>query len=382
MSDLRRLLETARGDLPPAPAGLDLIIEAGRRGVRRRRLARGFAVAGAAVAVAAVVTAGLPLFRGTAPAPHQKQPAPPAVAKAQRPVVPPFSYTFAKYAVGDFRVDSPLESTPGYESAVIFRDHALLIGEPDGMTVPAGSLTVYRPGVFDPSAFTSGTPVTVSGHAGFAKTFVTTEKVPSATGKGKRTVTIHSPGIAWQFAPDSWAVISARGDGNYGISAATVKQLADRFTSRTPTPARLPYRMRYTPPGWALVSAGRVTFDLAGDSETHMISEAYLAKKATLGAFRGLSGRIDFEDATWGAISINVSRKETEGQYPHPFKTKCQLSVSGLGAFCDLPIKGSDYYVEVFDASRTLSVTEVEKITDGLDFDNVTKPATWHPATD
>src|SRR5262245_19857619 len=100
MTDLRERMQTAGGDLPPAPFTIDDLTRAGRRRVRRLRFLTG--TAGAVVAVAATVTAVLAVPR--------EQPVDRPVATAPAPAA--YGVTFAGYRSGDLRVADPAMVTP------------------------------------------------------------------------------------------------------------------------------------------------------------------------------------------------------------------------------------------------------------------------------
>jgi hypothetical protein len=375
MNDMRQLFDTARGDLPPAPFTIDEITERGRRSRRRRTLTQSLTAVGAAAAVAAVAVVGIPYLQGGAPS-KAIAPAATKAAKPKAPVVPPFTYTVAGYTVGEFRVAAPVEVTPGYESAPVVRDHALLIGDPKGLMQQAGLLTVYRAGAFDPSEFKSGTAATVAGHTALARTFPKTVQVPDKSNVRKTIEkTIQIPAIAWQYADDSWATITAVSDNkNYGMTAAQVKTVAAKFVPGSKgAVATAPYTIGNLPAGWKLAVAGTTDPIVSDGAE---ISRGYLARDNV--SFTGLTGRLDFDEGKDAGILLTVQKSDTEGPYPHPFK-KCMNSESGLGAFCDRPIGKSGYYVELVDSSKTLTPAEVGAITNSLTFTDPTKKGTWVP---
>src|SRR4051794_37104364 len=133
-----------------------------------------------------------------------------------------------------------------------------------------------------------------------------------------------------------------------------------------PVTATAPYRMTYVPTGYVLVAAGRHSL-IDGDTA---ISELVLARAGL--SFASLTGPADLGSA----VLVSVSPNETGGPYTHPFlNDKCPAGKY----FCDVPVPGTQYYVEVYDPSSTLPNTELLKIAQGLVFDNVTAPDTWHP---
>jgi hypothetical protein len=382
MNDMRQLFDTARGDLPPAPFTVDEITERGRRSRRRRSMVRGLAAAGAAVAVAAVAVVGIPHLQGSAkPATPGAGIAPAATkVKPNAVVVPPFTYTIKGFTAGGFRVEAPVEVTLGYESARVVRDKPV-----DDVKATSGLLTVYRAGAFDESEFKSGTPATVAGRPGLHRTFPKTVQVAdpkaarSATTKPKMVnKTIQVPALAWEYADDSWATLTADSDDKYhGMTAAQVQAVAAKAVLPAKgVPATMPYSIGSVPAGWKLASVGSTStlFD-TGDGE---VSHVYLARQGV--RFTGVTGRIDLDEGPGAGILLTVQRKGHEGPYPHPFKG-CMDGESGLGAFCDLAIPNSDYYVEVHDTSKSLTPAQVGTITNSLEFADPTRKSTWIPAT-
>jgi hypothetical protein len=375
MNDMRQLFDTARGDLPPAPFTIDEITERGRRSRRRRTMTRSLTAVGAAAAVAAVALVGIPYLQGGSPSPIA-----PAATKAPKtpkaPTVPPFTFTVAGYTVGEFRVEAPVEVTPGYETAAVVRDHALLIGDPKGMKQQAGVLIVYRAGAFDPSEYKSGAATTVAGHPALVRTFPKTVQVmDKAHPRSTIEKTVQTPAITWQYADNSWATITAGSDNkDYGMTAAQVKTVAEKFVPKsTGALATAPYTIGKLPAGWKLAVAG-TTDPIVNDGAE--ISRGYLARDNV--SFTGLTGRLDFDEGKNAGILLTVQKSDTEGPYPHPFN-KCMNSVSGLGAFCDRPIGKSGYYIELVDSSKTLTPAEVGAITESLTFTNPLKKGTWVP---
>jgi hypothetical protein len=336
MSDMRQLFDTARGDLPPAPFTVDQITEAGRRGMRRRRLARAVSAVGAAAAVLVVAAVGIPIRRGEPPVPAD--PAPRIAA---------FTDTITGFTVGGLRVSGTLEATPGYETAAIVRAQNVV-----------GLLTVFRPGAFDPSAYESGTPVQVGGHDAYARVFAAMLPLDSPNVIDGRVVTgrqAELPAVAWQWASGAWATVVARQDGPPGMTAGDVRTVATRVEpATTGSAATLPYKIGFLPAGWTLAAAGRHQVTAAGDDGE--ISRAYLLRDPT---FTGLTGRPTLSQG----ILITVHTGTVSGSEHH-----------------EVTIPGSDYHVEVADESNTLGASTVERIAHSLTFADPARPASWYPA--
>jgi len=360
MNDMRQLLEVAKADAPPVRVSVDEIVRSGRRRVRRRWAVRG---AGAICGVSAVVLAAVSVL----PSGGSGEPGPPGTETvgtvAMAPAPPPFSFTFTGYEVGDFEVADPVEVTPGYERAALKRSN-VDVGDGPPITLSAGMLTVYRPGVFQPEGYRSGTPVTVAGREGFA----TTVQRKVLTGGPSLESREHPvpkwfevPALAWQYADGAWATIESDYLAANTIPAEAQRQLAERFSTRNPAPATAPFRVIHVPDGWKLGSAGPGGL-VPGD--TSVATVRYVPEATAFGA---LTGPVEVD-----AILITVSPVETEGPYPHPFDPPCPAGQH----FCDVKIDGR-YYAEVQDESGTLSAAQVKAIADGLTFAPVAEKGAW-----
>jgi len=205
----------AKSDEPPARYSVEDIVAAGRKRRRRavvQRLGGAGAVA-AAVATAAVLVAvnlAVPGSHGNTfsvlPAANPPGPTTPAPS-------PPFTFTFAGYKVDDYRVLPPDEVNPAYQFTNVVRDKK----DATGKVTPeyAGTLTVYQPKMFNPQAFLLGTKLTVQGRDAYqADVQREVYGVWSNDGSGAKIVrdgysSVTSSALAWQYAPDAWAVLQS-----------------------------------------------------------------------------------------------------------------------------------------------------------------------------
>ncbi|MFE9191958.1 hypothetical protein ACFYL6_20340 [Micromonospora sp. NPDC007208] len=369
MNEVRQVLEVAKAGSPPSRLTVDDIVASGRRRARWRRTAQSL---GSAAGLA--VVAGAAVFATTAPTPMD---APATYGSAglastaeHRPATASFALTFAGYQIGDYRVGDPTEVTPGYQRAPIQRT-ALDVGGGQPTNAVAGTLTVYRPGVFRPDRFRSGTPISVGGREGLETTLERVLMV-EAIDRDKQKVSSRPeqmPALAWQYAPGAWATIESEGLGERGVSAQLQRQFAEKFTTTAgETVAKLPYQVTKLRAGWRL---GSVTTgsSIPGDSS---VSTAQYVPVET--SFDSLTSPIDFEKVP--SIRVSVAPNETSGPLRHPTATPCPVGYHS----CDLRIDDS-YYVEVLDRSETLSSAEILAIAEGLRFATVADPTTWYPVT-
>jgi len=218
LSDLLR--EAAAG--PPLRYTADDVLAAGRKRQRRRRaLWTGVGSAAVVLAVAGVVT--VPQVIAERP----PRPAATGPATSDAVVYPAEAFTgnIPAYEVGRLSISGTVLVTPTYQSA------SVTVGSD-----VTGSVVVYRAGAFDASQVRSGTEVSIGGHIGY-----------------------HTPGrtestLAWEYAGDAWAVVSVRGAAM--PSRQELEAVAAGLRSVPPQPMRVPFKLRYVPPGYALAATG------------------------------------------------------------------------------------------------------------------------------
>lgn len=301
--------------------------------------------------------------------PVDPAPAPPAVAIA------PFTYMFDSYSAGAYKVLAPEEVTTTYQTASITTEYQDPIGET--VTGVVGSLTVYRPGVRPPAIFTSGTKVTVHGLPGFANERDQDARIVQ-NGKGvtPNPVSAEANTFAWQYAADSWAVINSvievPREASLRLTAADEQALADGFRLGTPSRARMPFQVGYLPTGWEVVSVDGRSFTDDGVGWVSVIfapSSSVSANKIR-----------HFADATDGpAVDITILPAQ-QTPVPDAPKTKntCGPLYTDTDLGCSWSIPHTHYFFTVHDPAGTLSSTELINIGQGLTFDNLDKPDTWH----
>jgi hypothetical protein len=374
-STTRELFLAAVGDLPPAPFTVEAVAERGRSKRRLRMAIRTSAVAAAVVASAGVTFAVAPTATKDSPSPVAAGVAAAGQEKRAVDTVPAFTYTIKAGTAGPFRIEGTSSVTLGYEQARVVRDIAPA-GVPGGVVLPSAELTVYRAGVFDPSDFASGGKTTVGGHPALTRTFAKDEPDPSGGPGPSRLRTAQVPAIAWTYGEDAWAtLVATAGLAEFAMTAADVRAVAEKVTlSGSGTSAMLPYKLGPTPPGFRLVSVGVRDVDTEIGNQ---VSRAYLARDGV--TFTRLTAPVGLRDGKDAGVVLSVSKKETEGPFPHPFD-KCTNSHSTPGAFCDRAIPGSDYFVEVADPSGTLTPAQLGELADGLTFADPAAPKTWVPA--
>jgi hypothetical protein len=336
MEDLHRLLANARGDLPPRSAALDLdeISARGRKIIRRRR----WSVVAAAVAVTLAAGSLLPFVRGE----HRATPIGPPTPNTEV-----FAARMLGYPAGDFQVGASIQVTPGYEVAPISRAARVV-----------GSVEVYRPGVFDPRFFLTGTPVAVAGRSGFL--LVDTADVRYGDSRlGK----INKSAVAWPYADNAWAIVRSSADSPVaGLTAGSVQQVASRFALGPPAPVRLPFRVGYVPPGFSVLSAGRINLAFANDKTLGRLGEVTLAAGRS---FNGLTGPLPLD-------GITVVEERQQAGVPRD-----GITCDSYGCYRGLP--GTDLYLGV---TGKFPAAQLRKVLDGVTTADPSDQGAWFPLRD
>jgi hypothetical protein len=381
--DLRDVLDSATAQAPPPRLSADQAIAAGRSLQRRRRYGwTGGIAAVAALAVAGVMSA--PYLSGAAGPAGTDSAASPVVAE---PVTfptldAPFMYSIKGYSVGPLHVGDPVFATAAYQESIVTLDGVEKQKVTNSAETwersydrPVGVLTVYRPGVFTPDKFASGTPVRVHDLPGLQIEFekqVSEVRVENGRKEfSSRTAKVAA--LAWQYADGAWATIVATPLLNTADPAGDLLALADGLTPAAPSVVRVPYRLGSVPAGYHLVGIGKFNPTNAGDS----ISEAYFSKGAV--PVTNLTDRLteaDLMPDRSGNLKIIVAETAPAAPSdpnPHPNpRTPCQEN------FCDRAINAG-YFAEISDSRNRVDV--VRDVTNGLVFDNPADPTTWHDAS-
>lgn len=215
--------------------------------VRNRRRRNWLAATGAAAAVAAValVIALLPSAHHRTPA-QSGSPSPtssPSPSPSPTPSVLPVSHAPRKVSLAWFRIKKlpgytlhEWQSEPGYRQVGIRRDDDSEMPRGcDGCEIVSDFVTVYDRGAFN--AQRAGVPAWAPGRVGAAPAYFGTLHNPSGYGD--------SPAVAWQYRPDSWAVVF--GVTDLGNARSTLTAIADAIEPTVSTPIELPFTLGYVP---------------------------------------------------------------------------------------------------------------------------------------
>jgi hypothetical protein len=399
--DLYDMLQAAKADAPPLQHSVDDIVAGGRRlQGRRRTLMAGGASAAVVLAVAGAVVVPQAIA-GRTEAPAQtaavaSTPARPKPEATPRPkpgwVMPvptlgpptgqPFSYPqglfeygYQGYTVGNFEIFDPQVVTPGYQESTVRKKGEMedLWGDGDSIVAsgPASTarLTVYRPGVFQPSRFKGQKSVTVAGRPGYFAKDLTYQ--PGANQPHPR------PALAWQYADNAWATLHNQTPSVY--SEKDLLTIAGGFGGSPARGATLAFRVSWVPAGYALTSTG--TSDDYPNGALGMLSSTRFIKGSQ--SFDRLTHPISAEDSKASNIRVALwdthwtdSRKAPSGQ-----AADSAFCNPGNKSLCYRMIDDGKYMIEVYSTGDESSA-DLRKIADGLTLADVENPATWFPVTE
>ncbi|MEU5548631.1 hypothetical protein ABZ738_02570 [Micromonospora sp. NPDC047793] len=380
MSQLHEIVAAVTVDEPPMSRSVDQIVTAGRKAERRRRA--GFASAGAAGLVAAVVAGTFALTPGAPEQPTTIVAGAAPGAEATWSDAPPFSFTFRAFDAGPLRVQDPVVVSPAYQIASVYMDGRVTHDRPvedsetpvrrNGKRPPAAGtdatqrplyayLTLYRPGAFDPAGIVGGTSSTIAGR----------QAVESTVEPAGRQ-------LAWEYADDAWAVVTAY-TSTPDPSIADLSALVTALKPSPAVPATLPFRVGYLPAGHTAVEAGSHALPgLVGIAQARAGNYGGVTYADPAPATTGLTAPYgDNESATIpGSVSIYVMPASSSNQRAKAGKTKC-YQASG-DAFCNRWTTDGAVQVQVLGTGG-LSVAELTRIAESVEVADVNDELTWTP---
>ncbi|GAA0479144.1 hypothetical protein Ade02nite_40080 [Paractinoplanes deccanensis] len=381
------LESVAEGAPAPRTSTDDIIAGAHRIRVRRRWTAVAGAGGAAAVTVAVVVAV-------TGTAPHAARPQPPAASAAVSPApvaardfAQPkgLELTVAEARAGKWRIGPGGTATAGYQQIPVYRDGMTM--ETDGVAYPYpdGTLTFYKPGVYDIEAFgvttwpkeRYGPPrnVTVAGRPGIERqlTYVLPNvedmRARLRANPGMRpddpsirTETFTRTAFAWRFDGTAWATF-VPSSSREPLSRAESLAIVEAVRPRTAEPVRAPYTLGWLPPGWSVT--------LAEQGPTDMASRVFLDREAPAGGELALP--VD-EYPARGRLTIWVG---TPKSFNAPGKGETMKCVD-VNGYCTLVVDGN-HFAELQRVGKALSMDDVRRILRGLTFTAVADRSAWKP---
>lgn len=343
--DLSDLLKEAKSDPPPARYGVDDVVAAGRRQLRRRNA--GLAVA-AVVAVAAAI--GVPQIAsrhsGDHPIPAATSIAPTVKGTAYR-----FDYPFRGYTAAGYRVFDPTEAQmPGAAASI----------QKVGTTNPRqydGELRVYRAGI-DPRMFYPGhrpaEQSPVKGRPAYAETSY--DGTPNM--------------FAWQFAADQWAAISTIG---HNMDQATVRKIAEGFTPRAAQPATTPLTIGWVPAGYRLIG-GRARPD-TGDADRSAAAGLTFVNDKSATTMVKLTDR-DAAKLTQAPPDQGLFVSLSSLDKPYPTEPTCDEA----GRVCSVAVHDGHYRLDVTATAVSkddVSTADLLRLLNSTTVNDLTRTSQW-----
>jgi hypothetical protein len=370
--DIQDVLKSVQGGAPAPQTTTDDIISRARRRRARRTIAT--AVAGTAAGLALAVTAFSAL--GAAPrggpgigqdvaAPAASGPTGPVVVEPPRPVERiDFSTTLGDYRVGPYQVGPAGQVTAGYQEIPVYRDGDTWNDE-GGPNYPyaGATITVYRPGVYDPGSFTFGEDTTlkigpqyitrVGSHPAIAIDMTYISPVDMVT-KYVRTA------LAWQYRDGAWATLIPSYDRSALTAADAAQIAAGLLTTAKKHELKVPYKFGYLPRGWQAVGVEQTPATISSE-----VSDVFLLQ----GPAHNPAARVD--EVLPGNVKIVVSKGKpkdrlVEGLNCVPGRHSCE-------------ILHGDYLIGIVDFDSVVPDNTIRKIAAGLQFKDLADQDTWIP---
>jgi hypothetical protein len=362
--DIEDVLRSVQGGAPaPHTTTDDIIVRAKRR--RARRTAGAAAVGLAAclgIVMAAVSMPGGQPGTQTAGQPVASAPTGPTPTEKPLPVKQvDFSTTLGNYRVGPYQVGPAGQVTAGYQQIPVYQDGDTWTDDDLHTDYPyaGATITVYRPGVYDPGSFTFGEdttlkigpqyPAKVGDRPALAVDMTYTEP-DNRSNKFVRTA------LAWQYQDGAWATLIPNYSHGDFPRADAVQIAAGLITTAKKNELKVPYKLGYLPKGWQAVGVSQTPAATSSEMSTVFLHQGPLPNSAT---------NLDVS-APW-TVSIGVSKG----------KSKDPL-VEGLNCFGgrhECWILHGEYLIGV--SSWDIPDATVKKIAEGLQLKNLADQSTW-----
>ncbi|WP_305785539.1 hypothetical protein [Symbioplanes lichenis] len=386
------VLEAVQHGAPAPRTSTDDII-AGAHRIRRRRRTAAVAGAGGAAAVVVALVTGLTGTLRSAP------PAPPVPAASPSPVVARpvftqpdgFASTLASFRAGKYRVGPVNQVTSGYQVLPVYRDGYVIGVDDKEYPLADATITVYRPGVFDPATFGAkgefntaygpAAKVDVGGTTALVreltyllpeqqamKKWLSTRKDgDTSSARDLPQVKYTRTAVAWEYADDAWATFLP-GQGRDPFTRKDTLAIVAGVRPAAERPLRMPYTFGWLPGGWQAVSVTQNAEDMSD-----VVSEVVLHDGPPSRAEQ--AGPVDD-----GVLSGGVVRVWT-GTPKDGYKAG-----KGRRVVCDEPIRNcvlvldAGHFAEFQSSGKGLTVADITKILMSLRPATMRDQESWPPA--
>lgn len=324
---LSDLLQAAKADAPAPRYGVEDAVRAGRRLRRRRTAWAGAAVAAAVVVIAAVIA--VPRLPNT-DFDH---------------TAGDLTATIQSYQTGALTVTPAVLVSPGYQIAQIIGPS----NKKGAIPGARGTLTIFRPGAFDPAGSATGEAVQIGG----------------VTGRYAWDT------MTWEYAPGSWAVART------WSPPLSRDQLIEVAAGLEFAPAQTPkvgFKLTSPPAGFTLDSGGSAT---GADGRGSLPDGSYLRLVRGDVSYQNLSDIVT-DPAPAQAIEVRVYPR----QYGPEVPAALQPAAAGYCADDRCYRVSADGKVQMeASGSPGTSSADLLALLEGATFAVPEDPGTWYPLT-
>jgi hypothetical protein len=377
--ELSEMLAASKENPPPPRYTTDDVLAAGRKAQSRRRvLFTGVGSAAAVVAVAAAIAVPQMVSRNT-PTTNPAVPAAAGGAKKAQPFAYPvkdFTATIGSFKSGELSVSGALQVTTSYEATAIvapgtgdrYQDDK---GKIHSTLNDVGTLVIYKKGVFNPAlAQKTGKATKLSTGVGY---YVAGKFVPVSPADLKKLGNQSTPSIlTWQYATDSWAVATIRGQAK--VSETGMINLAQKVISTTPSAVKVGFKVGHVPTGFQLEGAGT--------SDSGLVSP--FEGQSSIRLVKGTPGYTGLTEPIVDAPRVGGKQIPTLTLTVYPtwlskHTDKAGSCLSGQ-SLCYKATKDGKFTVEL-GGGGFLSDSELTKVIKSVTFADPADTGTWFTAT-
>jgi hypothetical protein len=365
---VRDVLESVQDTAPAPHTTTDDIIARARR-MRARRTAA--TVTGGAAAVVAVVLAAVAGLGGGPGA--EEPPAAESVQSSLLTLPDGFRTVLGEYRVGAYQIGPVGTVTAGYQELPVYRDGQTWDAQ-NGQRYPQpdGTITFYRPGVYNTKAlgteeprvtYGAAYPVTVAGRPGIGREVSYTRGQALGMPETSPTKYVRTA-LAWQYAPKAWATYVPQ----LNMRTQPAQDALDIAAEVTPQPARpirTPYHLGVIPDGWQPVAVTETPAKLSSE-----VSDLYLHKGPV--PKNALATTVDIRLPN--ALEIVVIKGQPKDD---KIRGKNGVHCYSPGPACTIVV--GDYFIDVEGRFSGLSDTEVRQLVLGLTPVDIASQDTWVP---
>ncbi len=390
MYRIEDVLESVQEGAPAPRTGTADIIANARR-IRARRRWAAVAGAGAAAVVTVALVAGI-----TGTVPRAGNPATPAAAEpTPSPAAPKvftqpkgLEYTVGTSRAGAWQVGPARAATYGYQEIPVYRDGETISIDGVPYPVPDGTITLYRPGAYDPQTFGRSEPgisygapadLTVAGQPGIVRTFqYELPNLEDMRAQRKKNPELrpndpsikrelhHGWAVAWKYDGTAWATF-APPPQRKPLSREETLAVVEGLQPQGVQPIRAPYTFGWLPAGWRVTGARQSSPD-ADPS----VSRVTIDKRVPTG--KDLVVPFDYYP---GGGHLTIFKGEPKpGNAPAKGQDLKCIDVNG---YCTMVIN-DEYSAELQRVGRGLTMDDVRHILRELKVTpTVGDPTTWKP---